>query len=97
MVNVHPCVAAGLAHSLGRLPALTATRELVLCHLQMELTPRNVELNPVASLDKPEWPADGRLRRNVQDHGPVASAAHACVRNAHHVAHAAGQELLRNR
>ena len=49
---------------------------------------RDVELDHVAVAHQRERPADVRLGRDVQHAGAVARAAHARVRDAHHVAHA---------
>ncbi len=44
-----------------------------------------------------ERPADSGLRRDVQHDGAERGAAHARIRNAHHVLGAAARELLRDR
>ena len=72
-------------------------RQLPVVHAEREPARRDVELDDVAVADQRERPADERLRRDVQHAGAVAGAAHARVRDAHHVAHALRQQLLRDR
>ena len=48
----------------------------------------------VAVADEGEGAAHERLGRHVEHAGPVARAAHARVGDAHHVAHALGEQLL---
>ena len=57
----------------------------------------HVELDEVAVAHERQRPADERLRRHVQHARAVGRAAHARVRDPHHVAHACLQQLLRNR
>ena len=57
----------------------------------------DVELDEVAVAHERERAADERLRRDVQHARAVARAAHARVGDAHHVAHALLQQLLRDR
>src|SRR6266850_6032838 len=76
----------------GALPA----RQLGGIHLEVELALVDVELDQVTGFHQRERTADERFRRNVQNAGAVARAAHASVRYPHHVAHALLQQLLRH-
>ena len=79
------------------LPRGAAARELGVAHLELELARRHVELDQVAVAHERQRAADERLRRDVQHARAVARAAHARVGDAHHVAHALREQLLRDR
>ncbi len=58
-------------------------------------TPRvDVEEDTIAIPDEGQRPADGSLRRNVKDNRAEMSAAHASVRNPHHVPHPPREKSL---
>ena len=57
----------------------------------------HIEFDHVAILHEGEWTADERFRRDVQHARAIRRAAHAAVGDAHHVAHAEGEDLFRNR
>ena len=57
----------------------------------------NVECNLVAVSHKRQCPANGCFGCNVKDNGAVSSAGHACIGDAHHVAHATLQKFTRQR
>src|SRR4029077_7775802 len=79
------------------LPRRAAAVELLLANVQMDAARRHVHLDGVAGLYERQRPADEALRRNMQDAGAVARAAHASVRDADHVTHPGLHQLLRNR
>ena len=56
----------------GRLPGLAAPRELGLGHEEVEASRLGVEQDLVPVPHEPQRPADGRLGRDVEDHGPPA-------------------------
>src|SRR4029079_14716266 len=70
------------------LPGGLAARHLRVADMQMDRPLVDVDLDLVAGLHEVERTADEALRRNMQDAGAVARAAHAAVGNADHVAHA---------
>ncbi len=63
----------------------------------MDAARRHVDGDQVARLDEGQRAAHVGLGRRVQDAGAVARAAHACVRQAQHVAHALLDQLGRDR
>src|SRR5262249_31984408 len=84
MGGKHGPVAAKIARR-GLLPGRAAAVELLLRDVQMDAPRRHVHLDRVASLNERQGPAHEALRRHMQDAGAVARAAHAPVRDAHHV------------
>ena len=86
----------------GRSAAAASARgataiELLVAHLHAQAAGGHVEFDDVAVAHQRERPADEGFRRDVQHAGAVARAAHARVGDAHHVAHALGQQFLRDR
>src|SRR5579859_8176129 len=79
-----------------RFPGRAALFEFHLGDLQRQLPARHVELDDVAGFHQRKRPADPRLWRYMQHAGTVTGAAHARIRNAHHVAHALLEQLLRD-
>src|SRR5439155_14229661 len=79
----------------GFLPRFLSARELPRWNLQRQFSLRDVELDLVAVFNQSERAAPGRLGADVQHHGAVRGAAHARVRDAHHVGDALLQELGR--
>jgi hypothetical protein len=63
----------------------------------MDTARRHVDLDGVAGAHECQRPADEAFRRHMQDAGAVAGAAHASVRDAHHVAHARLNQFLGDR
>ena len=57
----------------------------------------HIQLNLVARLHKRQRTAHVALRRKMQHAHAVAGAAHAGIREAHHIAHALLQQFVRNR
>ena len=78
-------------------PLSAAAREFGVTHFQFQFARFDIEFNQVAFAHQRQRPADVRLRRHMQHAGAVRGAAHARVRNTHHVAHAFFQQLFRNR
>src|SRR5580658_8524583 len=79
-----------------RRPRRAASRKFIVSDVQMNLARRDIDLDFVAGFDQRQRAADKTLRCHVQDARAVARAAHTCVGNAQHVAHAALEELLGN-
>ena len=96
VTGVEVAVAAGIG-DLARLPLRAPRRQLLVGHPQRQPPRRDVELDDVAVPDERQRPADERLRRDVQHARAVAGAAHPRVGDAHHVADALLQQLLRDR
>src|SRR3954463_16229881 len=96
VLGEHPAIAA-LEAALGRLPVGAALFELGFRDLEIYGAGGNVERDAVAVPDQRQRTADVRLGRDMQDAGAVAGAAHARVRDAHHVANALLHELGRDR
>ena len=97
VLQVQRAVAAAVLRR-GRLPVGPALLQLLVGDVQRRAAARgHVELDHVAVADERERAADVRLRRHVQHAGAVAGAAHARVGDAHHVAHALLEQLLRDR
>src|SRR5882724_93052 len=69
-------------------PGGLAAGHLGVADMQMDRALVDVDLDLVAGLHEVERPADEALRRDVQDAGAVARAAHAAVGDADHVADA---------
>src|SRR3954462_13970420 len=67
-------------------PGGLATGHLGVADVQMDRALVDVDLDLVAGLHEIERTADEALRRDVQDAGAVAGAAHASVGDADHVA-----------
>ena len=88
---------AALVFPRRGLPGALAPLHLFGRNLQIQHPPLHVELDQVAVLHAGERAADEGLRRDVQHAAAVARAAHARIRDAHHVAHALLEELLRHR
>src|SRR3954470_885328 len=82
---------------LRRLPLLAARCKLGFVDEKLELALRHVETDPIAVLHQRKRAADGRFGCDVQDDRSESGAAHARVRNSHHVFHALLSELLRDR
>ena len=95
------CAANMPAIAAGRRAALAARRrgaaQLVLADEQIDLPRLHVHLDQVAGPHEGERAADRGFGRDVQDAGAVGGAAHPGVRDAHHVAHALLEQLLRHR
>src|SRR5215472_18422049 len=83
----HPAVAALEARG-GLLPLGAAPGELRLAHIEVDAARGDVERDLVAVPHQRQRSANIGLRRNMQDAGTIAGAAHARVRQADHVAHA---------
>src|SRR5215472_17023394 len=97
MIDVHARVAPRLLDAGGWLPVGTAPRELRVGYRHVESAGSDVELDYVAGAHQPERTTNRGLRRDVQDHGPIAGAAHARIGDTHHVAHTLRQQLLWDR
>src|SRR5262245_12350261 len=82
---------------LGLPPFRAAFLQLRGGHQQLQLSFLHVELDQVAVFDQRERAPRRGLGRDVQDHGAVRGAAHARVRDAHHVGDAFLQYLGRQR
>ncbi len=78
-------------------PCRAAPVELLIAHLHAQAPSGDVELDDVAVAHQSERTADKGFRRDMQDAGAVARAAHARVGDANHVADALGQHLFRDR
>ena len=72
----------------GLLPRRLAARHFGIADVEVDAALVDVDLDLVAGLHEGERTADEAFRRDVQDAGAVACAAHARIRNADHVAHA---------
>src|SRR6185503_18676301 len=86
---------AALERWLRRLPPGLALLQFGIRHEKLQPSLRYIQLDLVAVLDQRERAARGRLGRHVQHYRAVRRAAHARVRNAHHVGDAFLQELRR--
>src|SRR5205807_1117935 len=62
-------------------PFLAPARQISIAHFEMQFATRHVQLDQIAIADKCQWPADVRLRRDVQNARTVRGSAHSCVRN----------------
>ena len=94
--GIHGAIAAGIMRR-RRSPGGAPARKFVVADVQMNAACRDIDLDLVAGLHQRQRTADKTFRGDVQDAGAVACAAHACVGNAHHVAHAGFDQLLRDR
>src|SRR5918999_3532079 len=88
---------AALEFALRLLPGRFSFFQLFFRDFQIQLPLLDIELDEIAIAYQREWAADEGFRRDVQHAGAVARAAHARIRDAHHVAHALLEELLRHR
>src|SRR4051812_2551859 len=96
MSGEHGPVAAQVAW-WRRLPGRLATSEFSLADVQMNAARRHVDLDGIPGAHECQRPADEALRRHVKNAGAVAGAAHASVRDPHHVAYARLYQLLGDR
>ena len=96
MRGVEPAPTAGMG-GLRRSPLGAAAGQLGFGDAQLEAATGNVQLDLVAISHQRQRPADGGLGCDVEDDGAVRGTAHPGVREAHHVAHAALEQLLRDR
>src|SRR5215213_1142231 len=80
-----------------RFPFGAAALQFLLVDPHVEAPCLYVKLHEVAGLEQAERPAYGGLGRDMEDASAVVRATHASVADAHHVAHALLQKLLRNR
>src|SRR3954462_6576506 len=96
MSGEHGPVAAQVAWR-RRLPGRLATSEFSLADVQMNAARRHVNLDGIPGAHECQRPADEALRRHVKNAGAVAGAAHASVRDPHHVAYARLYQLLGDR
>src|SRR6185437_16845661 len=94
-LDIEPAITA--RRLFRRLPGGTTARELGLVDQEIDLAGGGVEADTVAVAYQRERTAGGRFRRHVQHDGAERGAAHARVRDAHHVLDAFGAELLRDR
>src|SRR3954463_15703716 len=85
MSGEHGPVAAQVAW-WRRLPGRLATSEFFLADIQMDAARRHVDLDGIPGAHECQRSADEALRRHVKNAGAVAGAAHASVRDPHHVA-----------
>src|SRR6478735_5759413 len=92
----HPAIAA-LEAALGLLPGGATLFELGFGHIEVDSARGDVERDAVAIPHQRQRAADIGFGRNVQNAGAIAGAAHARVRDPHHVAHALLHELGRDR
>src|SRR5690242_1846229 len=74
-----------------------ALRKLRFVDQQIDAAFRDIEADHVAVPDQRQRTAHGGFRRDVQHDGAERGAAHARIRNPHHVLDAAAGELPRNR
>src|SRR5918992_1638957 len=88
---------AALEFALRLLPGRFSFFQLFFRDFQIQLPLLDIELDEIAIAYQRERAADEGFRRDVQHAGAVARAAHARIRDAHHVAHALLEELLRHR
>src|SRR5882672_4233015 len=79
------------------LPAAFPLLQFLGGDLQVQFALFDVQFDEIAVPDESQRSADKGFRGDVQDAGAVAGAAHARVRQAHHVAHPLLEELLRHR
>src|SRR6201996_1510665 len=96
MVREQPPVAALIA-GRGLPPFRPAPVELLVADLHAEPPAGDVELDDIPVADKSQWAADEGFRRDMQDAGAVAGAAHARIGDANHVADSFGEHLLWDR
>src|SRR6202030_133417 len=83
----HPAIAA-LEAPLRLLPIGAALFQFRLADVEIDAARGDVERNLVAVLHQRKRHADEGFRRHMQDAGAIADAAHARIRQPHHVAHA---------
>src|SRR5258708_5016266 len=88
---------AALVSGRRRLPFAFSAHQLGLVDPERKPAACHVELDQITVLHQCERAADEALRCNVQHAGAVRSPAHACVGDAHHIAHAPLQKFFRNR
>ena len=88
---------AALVNDFWLLPGGAALGELGVADFEFKLARGDIELDHVAVAHEGERAADKRFRRHMQHAGAVRSAAHAGVRDTHHVAHAFLEQLFRDR
>src|SRR5262249_11306530 len=87
VLGEHPAIAA-LEAALGLLPGGAAFCQFRLIHIEIDGARGDIERDLVAILHQRQRAADIGLRRDMEDAGAVAGAAHARIRQPHHVAHA---------
>src|SRR5579863_5207808 len=75
----HPAIAARVARG-GLLPYGTTLFQFGLPHVEIDAARRDVERDLVAVFHQRQRPADIGFRRDMQDAGAVAGAAHARIR-----------------
>src|SRR5450631_147608 len=92
----HPAIAA-LEAGLRLFPCGAALCQLRLRNIEIDAARGDVERDAVAVLHERQRPADIGFRRDMQDAGAVAGAAHARIRHPHHVAHALFYQFGGNR
>ena len=78
-----------------RRPGGAARLEFLIGHLDLEAAFGDIEDDHIALLHQRQRTAGGRLRRDVQDDGAIGGAAHARVRDPHHVGDPFLQDLGR--
>ena len=66
-------------------------RLLFVGHQQRQHALLDIERDPVSRAHERQWPANGRLRRHMQDDRAERCAAHAAIGYPHHVGHALRQ------
>src|SRR5450631_41046 len=92
----HPAIAA-LESGFGLLPFGAAFCQLRLRHIEIDAARSDVERNAVAVLHQRQRAADVGFRRDMQDAGAVAGAAHPRIRQPNHIPHALLYEFCGNR
>src|SRR3954454_5033200 len=86
---------APLGRALRGLPGPPAHFELGPVHMQMQAARCNIKRDEVPVPHERKRSPSRRLGRNMQHHGAVRRARHACVRDADHVAYALLEQLRR--
>src|ERR1700692_5036115 len=76
VLRIHGAVAAGVFRRRRR-PGGAAARKLVVADVEVDAPRGDVDLDLVAGLHESERTADKALRRDMQNAGAVAGAAHA--------------------
>ena len=98
MAGIQPSIPAPIPPpDRHRPPSRPPPRHLLLRHQQIQPPTGDINPNLIPIMHQRQRPAHRRLRRDMQNTGPIRSPAHPCIRQPQQITNTHRQQLLRNR
>ena len=98
MAGIQPSIPAPIPPpDRHRPPSRPPPRHLLLRHQQIQPPLGDINPNLIPIMHQRQRPAHRRLRRDMQNTGPIRSPAHPCIRQPQQITNTRRQQLLRNR